>query len=487
MDTQKLRQRILDLAIRGKLVPQDPNDEPASVLLKRIRAEKERLIAEGKIKRPKAKKSTDKSHYQQFTPPFDIPGSWKWVRMEDICFAITDGDHQAPPKANDGIPFLVISDIITGIIKFDKCRYVPYEYYSNLETNRKPSKGDILFTVTGSYGKSVIVETDKPFCFQRHIGLIKPILISKYLNIVLCSEYLEKECDAKATGTAQKTVGLESLRNFFIPIPPLEEQNRIIKLINSFEDLLQILESERSNLDVDIKLAKSKILDLAMQGKLVPQDPADEPAAEMLRHINPKAKIITDNPQCRNLPLGWTFCQLRDLCSFLSRGKSPKYSETPNQYPVFAQKCNLKDGDISLSQARFLDETTISKWPEKYCLRDGDVLVNSTGTGTVGRTRIFRSEYLGDYPFVVPDSHVSVVRSFDEIESTFIFYSLYCQEGQQYFDENLAGSTNQKELYIDVIGTRNIMLPPINEQKRIVAKIEELYSVLDKIEASLRS
>lgn len=134
-----------------------------------------------------------------------------------------------------------------------------------------------------------------------------------------------------------------------------------------------------------------------------------------------------------------------------------------------------------------MDETTISKWPDKYRLRDGDVLVNSTGTGTVGRTRIFKLEYLGNYPFVVPDSHVSVVRSFDDIDSSYIFYSLYCQDGQRYFAENLAGSTNQKELYIDVIGDRNIMLPPINEQKRIVAKIEELYAVLDNIEASLRS
>ena len=99
-----------------------------------------------------------------------------------------------------------------------------------------------------------------------------------------------------------------------------------------------------------------------MQGKLVPQDPADEPAADMLLRINPKAKIITDNPQSQNLPLGWSICQLRDLCAFLSRGKSPKYSNTPNLYPVFAQKCNLKEGGISLAQARFLDETTISKW-----------------------------------------------------------------------------------------------------------------------------
>ena len=292
---------------------------------------------------------------------------------------------------------------------------------------------------------------------------------------------------AMGDGGAQSNISKEKIESTLMPLPPLYEQHRIVSSIQAYLSILNSIESNKEALTDRIAKAKSKILDLAMQGKLVPQDPADEPAADMLRRINPKAKIITDNPQCRNLPLGWSLCQLRDLCLFLSRGKSPKYSETPNQYPVFAQKCNLKDGGISLSQARFLDETTISKWSDKYRLRDGDVLVNSTGTGTVGRTRIFKSEYLGDYPFVVPDSHVSVVRPFDEIDSTYIFYSLYCQDGQQYFEENLAGSTNQKELYIDVIGDRNIMLPPINEQKRIVAKIEELFSVLDEIEASLRS
>ena len=440
MDTQKLRQRILDLAIRGKLVPQDPNDEPASVLLKRIRAEKERLIAEGKIKRPKAKKSTDKSHYQQFTPPFDIPGSWKWVRMEDICFAITDGDHQAPPKANDGIPFLVISDIITGIIKFDKCRYVPYEYYSNLETNRKPSKGDILFTVTGSYGKSVIVETDKPFCFQRHIGLIKPILISKYLNIVLCSEYLEKECDAKATGTAQKTVGLESLRNFFIPIPPLEEQNRIIKLINSFEDLLQILESERSNLDVDIKLAKSKILDLAMQGKLVPQDPADEPAAEMLRHINPKAKIITDNPHYQQLPDNWVLTKLGDVVKVIN-GKSQKEVENPSgAYPIYGS------GGV------------IGKADAYSCL---------SGSTIIGRKGTINNPQFIETNFWNVDTAFGM-KPCEAVNDLYFYY--FCKS----FDfTSLDKSSTLPSLTKTAIEGILMPIPPLEEQRRIILKIKE--------------
>lgn len=118
MDTKKLRQKILDLAIRGKLVPQDPNDEPASVLLERIRAEKERLIKEGKIKRSK-KTITD----DEIEAPFDIPKSWEWVRLEDFVMAVTDGDHQPPPQSETGVPFLVISDVNTGVINFSHARF----------------------------------------------------------------------------------------------------------------------------------------------------------------------------------------------------------------------------------------------------------------------------------------------------------------------------------------------------------------------------
>ena len=490
MDTQKLRQRILDLAIRGKLVPQDPNDEPASVLLDRIRAEKERLIAEGKIKRPKAKKSTDKSHYQQFTPPFDIPDSWEWVRLGDVC-DVARGGSPRPIKSYltyrvDGINWIKIGDTEKDgkFINSTKERIIP----EGALKSRLVHKGDFLLTNSMSFGRPYILNIDG--CIHDGWLVISPIgnvFDKDFLYLLLSSEYAYYQFSEKASGSAVSNLNSDKVAESIFPLPPLETQRIIVRECEKLTSFAQTIDNEKKDLEITIALTKSKILDLAMQGKLVPQDPADEPAADMLRRVNPKAKIITDNPQCRNLPLGWTLCQLRDLCSFLSRGKSPKYSVTPNQYPVFAQKCNLKDGDISLTQARFLDENTISKWPEKYRLRDGDVLVNSTGTGTVGRTRMFKSEYLGNYPFVVPDSHVSVVRSFDEIDSTYIFYCLYCQDGQQYFAENLAGSTNQKELYIDVIGDKSIMLPPINEQKRIVAKIEEQYSVLYDIEASLRS
>ena len=183
------------------------------------------------------------------------------------------------------------------------------------------------------------------------------------------------------------------------------------------------------------------------------------------------------------VPESWEWVRLKDLCSFLSRGKSPKYSEE-RKYPVFAQKCNLFTGGISLENARFLDPETLSKWSEEYKLQDGDVLVNSTGTGTVGRTRLFHSDCLGDYPFVVPDSHVSVVRTFNEVNSIYIHALLSSDYGQTYLEDNLAGSTNQKELYIGVLEDMIIPFPPTMEQNRISKSIEQWYSIIDVLEST---
>jgi len=252
---------------------------------------------------------------------------------------------------------------------------------------------------------------------------------------------------------------------------------------------------------MNTKALRQKILDLAIHGKLVPQDPNDEPASVLLERIKTekerlikegkikrakRSKATCDKPHYENeapfeVPSSWTWCKLGELCVFLSRGKSPKYLDEDRRYPVFAQKCNLKEGGVSLAQARFLDPTTIEKWDEVYKLRTGDVLVNSTGTGTVGRTRLFNESCLGDYPFVVPDSHVSVVRTADEIVSEYIYAYMSSNVVQEYLEDNLAGSTNQKELYIGVLDSLQIALPPYVEQKRIVSEIEKWYKASEVI------
>ena len=242
---EQLKKSILQLAVQGKLVPQDPSDVPASVLLERIHAEKERLIAEGKIKRDKNESviyRRDNSHYEKLGAverciddeiPFDVPDSWAWVRLSTICKSIADGDHQPPPQTSSGIPFLVISDVSSGHFDFTKTRFVPLRYYECLAENRVPEAGDLLFTVTGSYGIVIPIMDKRKFCFQRHIALLKPCIIDTlFLATWLSTPLVYEQCRANATGTAQKTVGLSTLRNLLIPIPPKNEQKRIMNKLN---------------------------------------------------------------------------------------------------------------------------------------------------------------------------------------------------------------------------------------------------------------
>ena len=243
---ERLKKSILQEAVKGKLVPQDPSDEPAEALLERIRAEKQRLIKEGKIKKDKHESvifRRDNSHYEKRGPdevciddalPFEIPENWTWARLSSACVSIADGDHQPPPQVQDGIPFLVISNVSDGRVDFSDTRYVPKEYFDSLAEIRIPQCGDLLFTVTGSYGIVIPVQTERKFCFQRHIALIKFSCLSPdFMKLWLSSPLVYEQCRRAATGTAQKTVGLASLKGLLIPIPPLNEQKRIVQKLNT--------------------------------------------------------------------------------------------------------------------------------------------------------------------------------------------------------------------------------------------------------------
>ena len=347
---------------------------------------------------------------------------------------------------------------------------------------------DLLLNITGgSLGRCAVVPAD----FNRgnvsqHVCIMRPILVeSEYFHALILSSYFAKSM--KITGSGREGLPKYSLEQMAFPLPPLAEQHRIVAEIEKWFSLIDIIETGKDDLQTTIKQAKSKILDLAIHGKLVPQAPNDEPAVELLKRINPDFTPCDNGHYPFAVPNEWIWCKLNDLCSFLSRGKSPKYSENDKIYPVFAQKCNLKEGGVSLEQARFLDPSTIDKWDSKYKLQTGDVLVNSTGTGTVGRTRLFNESCLGKYPFVVPDSHISVVRTFEEINSKYVFAYMSSLLVQLYLEDNLAGSTNQKELYIGVLENLYFPLPPLSEQQRIVTKIEELFSTLDNIQKALEA
>ena len=231
---EDMKKSILQQAIQGKLVEQRPEEGTAQELYAQIQAEKQRLIKEGKLKKEKPLPEITEEE-----KPFEIPEGWMWVRLGEICKSISDGDHQPPPQVPEGVPFLVISNVSAGRIDFSSTRYVPQDYFNALSNDRIAQKGDILFTVTGSYGIPIKVESDEKFCFQRHIALLKLMLDWDYIFYILKSPTIKSQCDAVATGTAQKTVGLKSLRNLIVPLPPLAEQKRIVEKL---EELLVMCE-----------------------------------------------------------------------------------------------------------------------------------------------------------------------------------------------------------------------------------------------------
>lgn len=461
MNTKALRQKILDLAIHGKLVPQDPNDEPASVLLERIKAEKERLIKEGKIKRTKRSKAAcDKPHY-----PYELPEGWEWCKLEDYVSSVTDGDHQAPPKVSNGVPFLVISNVASEFIDFANTRYVPQDYYDAIQFDRKPERGDILFTVTGSYGIVVKVNTDKQFCFQRHIGLIKPIIDNDYLVYALRSQYVKKLCDDLSTGTAQKTVGLDTLRSFLIPIPPLQEQKRIVESIEHCLLFVNCIEENKGNLQDTIKQTKSKILDLAIHGKLVPQDPKNEPATELLKRINPNAKITCDNPHYRNLPKGWAVIKVGNVAKY-TNGRAFKPEEWESTGLPIIRIQNLNDADAPYNRSSVIHE-------QKYLIKDGDLLF--AWAASIG-TYIWSGENAW------LNQHIFKVEPYPFIDKAFLFYAFQTMISEFYKNSHGSGMVHITKKQFEEI---TLLLPPLSEQIRIVECLEQTFSILDSINCNL--
>ena len=236
-----LRQTILNLAVRGKLVEQAPNDEPAAKLLKRIAKEKA-----GESKKTKPTISLTSSITR-----CDVPSGWVITDLQSVCASITDGDHLPPPKTESGIPFLVIGNVRSQTIEFTGSRFVSPEYYEALDPIRRPRSGDLLYTLVGSYGIPVVVRDNQPFCVQRHIGILRP---SNFIDVGFLARAMEsrlvfEQATACATGIAQKTVPLSGLRRLLIPIPPLAEQHRIVTRADELIALCDRLEASLSTGD----------------------------------------------------------------------------------------------------------------------------------------------------------------------------------------------------------------------------------------------
>ena len=317
------------------------------------------------------------------------------------------------------------------------------------------------------------------------------------------------------TGTAQPKLNQDRMNTILLPVPPLGEQRRIVAALDKYLALVDGIERNRTDLDGLLAQLKSKVLDLAVRGELVEHDPGDEPSSELLSRIHeeklamvgrgelkPKdvkndTVIFTGSDGLRyekradgkgeakciekeipfEVPEGWAWARLGTVCSLLRRGKSPVYTDDAS-IPVFAQKCNQPWG-ITLEKVKFLNRSALDRYGETLKLRSGDIVVNSTGTGTLGRVGVFDEGLLGDYPFIVPDSHVAVVRIIQPFESKYIFHLLRSEYGQGLIFSKQTGSTNQKELPAKEIALFLIPVPPLAEQWRIVKRIEKLFNILD--------
>ena len=483
MNAQQLKNAILQEAIEGRLVPPDPNDEPASALLARIRKEKEELVKAGKLK----KKDLEVKAISEDEIPFEIPESWEWVRLKAISRSITDGDHMPPPKADSGIPFLVISNIIKGNVDFSNTRFVPQSYFDNITPDRKAEKGDVLFTVTGSYGKAVLNKTDSIFCFQRHIALVKPLIYSAFVEVMLNSPYIKAECDDKATGMAQKTVGIDTLRSFVIPLPPLAEQHRIVAKI---EELLPKVEEygkaqdalDKLNAELPERLKKS-ILQEAISGRLVPQDPNDEPASVLLAKIRKekeelvkagklKKKDLIETPITEDeipfeIPESWEWVRHNELFEISGGSQPPKshFSETK------------KEGYVRLYQIRDYGEKPIPVYipisEASKMTQKGDILLARYG-GSLGK--VFFAEE-GAYNVAM----AKVIYLIDE-DLVYKKYLYWYYKGNLYQDlvkgnnRSAQGGFNKDDL-----SSLLFPIPPLAEQHRIVEKLEQLIGEIDKL------
>ncbi len=452
MDTKQLRQKILDLAIRGKLVPQDPNDEPASVLLERVKAEKERLIAEGKIKRSKkSATSSDKPHY-----PFEIPSNWIWATLECICSKIGSGSTpRGSNYATSGIPFFRSQNVYNDGIELTDIQYISEEIHKSM-ISTEVLANDVLLNITGgSLGRCAVVPSDfLKGNVSQHVCILRPIeILPQYIHCFILSAHFSRFM--KVTGSGREGLPKYNLEKMLIPIPPIKEQKRIINKVKEWMTMVITIEKETSSLQENLERTKSLILEQAIKGKLVPQDPADEPAEVLLKRVNPNAVVSADTSHYQHLPQGWCVCKLEDIVDYEQPQRyiveSTEYSEA-YKTPVLTAGKSFVIGHTNETEGIF-DKVPV-------------IIFDDFTTD---------SKYV-DFSFKVKSSAMKIlhVKSGINIKYVYFFMSI----------TRLVGKTH-KRYWISEYSKLDIPLPPYNEQCRIVDAIERINNRIDDIAEAL--
>ena len=485
MDTKKLRQKILDLAIHGKLVPQDPNDEPASVLLERIRKEKEQLIKEGKIKAPKKSKSAgDTSHYPK-EGPFVVPSEWALSTVKDV-FTINPKNSAADELLAGFVPMASISDGFSNSFEYDNRTWkeiksgfthfadgdVAVAKISPCLENRKSFVARNLPNGIGSGTTELLVFRSR-------------IILPEFTLLFFKSAYFISACVCTFNGVVgQQRADRNVIEDLVFPIPPLQEQKRIVKEVKQLFDRINEIDHGRLDIKASVEKAKSKILSLAIQGKIVPQNPAEEPAVELLRRINPafipSHNLHYETQQLFTLPNGWEWCSVKDYSkkvtdyvasgSFASLKDNVRYYKQPN----YAILIKTKDFANNFSEDLTYTDEKGYNFLKNSNLYGGELVFSNVGS--VGK--IFKVPHLNIRMSLAPNA-IMVKFHQDDQSAWFerVFQSPFGQESLR----AIASATAIMKFNKTDFGKLLIPVPPVSEQKRILDAIDAFLAQLDCI------
>lgn len=502
MTPEQLKTSILQRAMEGKLVPQDPNDEPASELLKRIKAEKEKLIKQGKIKQDKNEteifRGDDGLHYEKFPDgsvkqvdvPYEIPESWEWVSLNSISQKITDGSHNPPPNAGVGIQIISAKNIIDGKIDFSLSqRFLTKKDFLKEDSRTEIRAGDILLSIVGSIGKVALAPKNIDFTAQRSVSVIKTLFLDNtFLSLVFSSPYFQTTLIKKSSGTAQKGIYLGELKQILIPLPPINEQ---LKIVDKFNVLLK-KHLQYNNLYLSLmnlnsafpeKLRKS-ILQYAMQGKLVPQDATDEPVEVILEKIREEKQRLFEegklkkkdlqesiiyqgnNLSYKHIPKSWVLTTLGNV-GFWRSGATPSRS---NPLYFGGEIPWLKTGDLNDGYIYHISEniTALALKETSVKLIPSDSVLIAMYGATIGKIGILT------FP-ATTNQACCACTPYNILNNQYLFW--YLRFSRDKFIEMAEGGAQPNISKEKIVGFP-IAVPPIREQRKIVYKIECL---LDKV------
>ena len=483
MKIDEIKDKILQLAIQGKLVPQDKNDEPASILLEKIRAEKEQLIKEKRIKKEKPLPEISEEE-----KAFEIPEGWKWARLNEI-YRFIDYRGKTPNKINEGVPFITAKNVRMGYIDYSIQEYISMEEYEERKSRGISNKGDILFTTEAPMGYVAIADLNTFSAGQRLITLQQytrdELLKNKLFMYYIMSPYFQNELMEKKTGTTVYGIKAEKLKCILVPIPPLKEQKRIVDKVDELFAMVDELSENKETMAKCITDTRNKVLQLAIQGKLVPQDANDEPASVLLEKIREKKeklikekKIkkekplpeISEEEKAFEIPRGWEWIRLGDFISFVGG----------NQPPKSTFKYEYEEGYIRLIQIRdYKSDRHITYIPiekaKRFC-NSQEVMIGRYGPPIFQILRGIEGAY--NVALMKADPIAGITKDY-------LFYLLKDPVLLRKLEHLASRTCGQDGIDMKTLREYPVGLPPINEQKRIVMQINKIMEYLNHLEKAL--